>query len=419
MAPVGRVDEHLFRHESGRLVAALTRLFGLHNLALAEDVAQHAFCRALEVWRTHGVPENPSAWLLATAKHRALDLLRRERTARVFAPELSRLLDREAELTSALDDALQPGAIRDEQLRMMFSCCHPQLPEQTQLALMLNVLCGFGAHEIAGALLMGRAAIEKRIVRGKRLLASRQRLFDLSDAEFSERLATVLRALYLLFNEGYHGASRSAAVRPELCEEALRLTALLCEHAPAATPRTLALAALMCLNAARLPARLDEQGELRPWAEQSRASWDQALLERGLTLFERSTGGDELSPYHVEAAIAVAHVSAPSFAETDWSRVIGLYDRLLELATSPVASLARAMAVGERDGAQAGLRALDEIPGRERLRGYLFYPAARGELSLRLGQMSEAARYFREALALCNSDAERRYLQKRLNAAAH
>lgn len=413
-----KVDEHLFRHESGRLVAALTRLFGAHNLALAEDVAQHAFCRALEVWKAHGVPENPSAWLLATARHRALDLLRRERTARVFAPELSRLFDSEGELAGAVDDALRPDALRDELLSMMFSCCHPQLPEPAQLALVLNVLCGFGAHEIASALLTGRAAIEKRIARGKRLLASKQRLFDLSDADFAERLSTVLRALYLLFNEGYHGASRSAAVRPELCEEALRLTALLCEHPPAATPRTLALAALLCLNAARLPARLDAHGDLCPLAEQRRSRWDPELLERGLTLFERSTSGDELSSYHLEAAIAVAHVSAPSFAQINWSTVIDLYDRLLELAPSPVAALARAVAIGERDGAAAGLSALEALDS-ERLRDYLFYPAARGELELRRGQMTAAQRHFRQALALCNSDAERRYLQKRLAAAAH
>jgi RNA polymerase sigma-70 factor (ECF subfamily) len=282
----------------------------------------------------------------------------------------------------------------------------------------LNILCGFGAHEVASALLTGRAAVEKRIVRGKRLLASKQRLFNLSDADFAARLSTVLRALYLLFNEGYHGASRSAAVRPELCEEALRLTALLCEHPPAATPRTLALAALMCLNAARLPARLDAHGELCPLAEQQRSRWDAQLLERGLTLFERSTSGDELSPYHVEAAIAVAHVSAPSFAQMDWSTVISLYDRLLELTPSPVAALARAVAIGERDGPAAGLSALEALDS-ERLRDYLFYPAARGELELRLGRTTAAQQHFRQALALCNSDAERRYLQKRLAAAAH
>jgi RNA polymerase sigma-70 factor (ECF subfamily) len=172
------LNEHLFRHESGRMVAALTRIFGVHNLSLAEDVVQDAFCRALEVWKVRGVPENPSAWLMATAKHRALDVVRRARTARTFAPEMGRLLETEWAIAPVLDEAFAAHTIRDEQLRMMFSCCHPQLPEETQVALILNILCGFGASEIAGAFLAGRAAIEKRISRGKKVLASSKRLFD-------------------------------------------------------------------------------------------------------------------------------------------------------------------------------------------------------------------------------------------------
>ena len=237
------VSDHFFRHESGRLVAALTRVFGVHQLALAEDVTQHAFCRALEVWKVRGIPENPSAWLLATAKHRALDLLRRERTARNFSPELSRQLDREGELSSALDEAFLAGTIRDEQLRMMFSCCHPRLAQEAQIALILNILCGFGATEVASSLLTGLSAIEKRIARGKQTLAESNTLFDLADTEFDARLSTVRHALYLLFNEGYHGAGQSGAIRMELCQEALRLTCLLGEHPPAATPTTKALAA--------------------------------------------------------------------------------------------------------------------------------------------------------------------------------
>src|SRR5918912_2717366 len=182
------------------MVAALTRIFGVHNLALAEDVVQDAFCRALEVWKFRGVPENPSAWLMATAKNRALDVLRRERTARTFAPEMGRLLETEWTLAPVVDEAFADHTIRDEQLRMMFSCCHPKLPEEAQLALILNVLCGFGANEIASALLSGRAAIEKRIARGKKTLAGAKTLFDLKDEEFAARLATVPRALYLLFN---------------------------------------------------------------------------------------------------------------------------------------------------------------------------------------------------------------------------
>ncbi len=203
-------SDHLFRREAGRMVATLTRLFGVHNLALAEDVVQDAFCRALEVWKFRGVPENPSAWLMATAKNRALDVLRRERTARTFAPEVGRLLQSEWTLAPVVEELFGPNAIKDDLLRMMFSCCHPRLPEEAQVALVLHILCGFSLSEIASAFVSTYAAIEKRITRAKKVLATSKRLFDVAaSAEFSARLPAVHRALYLLFNEGYHGVARS------------------------------------------------------------------------------------------------------------------------------------------------------------------------------------------------------------------
>lgn len=409
------LPEQLFRRESGRILAALTRIFGVHNLALAEDVAQDAFCRALEAWQERGLPDNPAAWLMASAKHRALDLVRRERTARRFAPELGRLLDSEWTLVPIIDEAFAPGTIRDEQLRMMFSCCHPRLPEEAQLTLILNILCGFGAPEIAAALLTGRAAIEKRITRGKRALAQAVRLFDLADEEFAVRLGIVLRALYLLFNEGYHGASEQP-VRVELCAEALRLTLLLREHPPAATPTTCALAALMCLHAARLPARLNDVGELSAWLEQDRSQWDSALQQQGLWLFEQAARGDVLSAYHVEAAIAAVHASAERAQDTDWAQVVSLYDQLLEIAPSPVVALNRAIALGQRDGPEAGLAALHVIDGVERLAQYPFYPAALGEFELQCGERARAREQFALALQQARNAAERRFLEKRLQA---
>lgn len=415
-------SEHFFRHESGRLLAALTRLFGVHRLELAQDVAQHALCRALEVWKVRGIPDNPSAWLLATAKHRALDVLRRERTAHGFAPELARLEDQsqaDAELESTVERAFLPSAIRDEQLRMIFSCAHPALPVEAQIALILNILCGFGAGEIASASLEQRAAIEKRISRGKKVLASKRSAFDLSHADLEPRLAAVRQALYLLFNEGYHGASPTGAIRPELCDEAMRLTALLCDYGPTATPTTHALLALMCLNAARLPARVDGAGDLLPLSEQDRARWDAALLDAGLDHFERATSGDALSAFHLEAAIAVAHASAPSFTETDWGRIVDLYDRLMSVAASPVVALNRAIAVGERDGPSSALAELAELENSQRLRAYPFFHATWAELELRTGNYLAARGHFAAALALARSDIERRFLQRRLVAASH
>ena len=408
-------NEHLFRRESGRMVAALARIFGVHNLALAEDVVQDAFCRALEVWKVRGIPENPSAWLMTTAKNRALDVLRRERTARTFAPEMGRMLESEWTLAPAVAEAFEVHAIRDEQLRMMFSCCHPRLPEEAQVALILNILCGFGAGEIAAAFLTGRAAIEKRIARGKKVLAGSKRLFDLADAEFVSRLSAVRRALYLLFSEGYHGASAESAVRAELCREAIRLTLLLLEHPPAATPETNALAALMCLHAARLPARIDAAGDLSALLDQDRSRWDAGLIAQGLALLDRSATGDELTPFHVEAAIAAIHVTAPSFEETNWDAIIELYDRLMRLAPSPVVALNRAIAVGERDGAERGIEELRTIADRDRLDRYPFYPAALAELELRRGDRDAAREHFSAALKLARNETERRFIAKRLS----
>jgi len=251
-------SDHLFRREAGRMVATLTRIFGVHNLAMAEDVVQDAFCRALEVWKFRGVPENPSAWLMAAAKNRALDVLRRQRTAHRFAPELGRLLDSEWTLAPVVEELFAANAIKDDLLRMMFSCCHPQLPEEAQVALILNILCGFSVDEIASAFVSSHAAIEKRITRAKKVLAQSKRLFDTAvPRDFANRLPAVQRARYLLFNEGYHGASPKAAVRTELCHQAVRLAAVLLDHSLGATPASYALSALMCFDAARLPGRTD------------------------------------------------------------------------------------------------------------------------------------------------------------------
>jgi len=407
------LTEHLFRRESGRLVAALTRIFGVHNLALAEDVVQDAFCRALEVWKVRGLPDNPSAWLMTTAKNRALDVIRRDRTARIFAPEMGRLLESEWTTTALVEEAFAPPTIRDEQLRMMFSCCHPRLPEDVQVALVLNILCGFGAQEIAAAFLTSRAAMEKRISRGKKTLGGARRLFDLADDDFTRRLSAVRRALYLLFNEGYHGASAEASVRVDLCNEAIRLISLLSEHAPAATPETHALAALICLHAARLPARLDSAGNLSPLADQDRSLWDMGLAAQGLDHLERSATGHEMTAYHVEGAIAAAHITAPSVDATDWELIVSLYDRLMTIAPSPVVSLNRAIAVAQLNGPEQGLREIAAIAGRDRLDRYPFLPAAMGELELRRGNRGAARDHFRAALALARNPVERRFLEKR------
>ncbi|HEX4441164.1 MAG TPA: sigma-70 family RNA polymerase sigma factor [Thermoanaerobaculia bacterium] len=412
-------SEHLFRRESGRMVAALTRIFGVHNLALAEDVVQEAFCRAAEVWKFRGVPDNPAAWLMATAKNCALDALRRERTARTFAPELGRLVESEWTLAPAVHELFGPNEIKDDLLRMMFSCCSPRLPEEAQVALVLHILCGFSVDEIAAAFVSSHAAVEKRIARAKKVLARSGRLFDVrATAEFSARLPAVHTALYLLFNEGYHGASAESAVRGDLCREAMRLAALLLEHPLGATPTTLALAALMSLNAARLPARIDTDGRLSTLFDQDRSLWDPTLAREGLALLERSASGDEVSGYHLEAAIAAVHAEARRAEDTDWPKIVALYDVLLRIHPSPIVALNRAVAVAQCEGPERGLEEIGAIDQRERLARYPFYAAALGELELRLGRRDDARRHFEDALALARNPAERRFLDRRRAACA-
>src|ERR1700693_4619165 len=411
--------DHLFRREAGRMVAALTRVFGVHNLALAEDVVQDAFCRAVEVWKFRGVPENPSAWLMATAKHRALDILRRQRTARVFAPELERLLESEWTLAPVIEEVFAPGAIKDNLLRMMFSCCHPRLPEAAQVALVLHILCGVSVSEIASAFVSAHAAIEKRITRAKKVLAGSKRLFDVTGADdFSGRLPAVQRALYLLFNEGYHGASPESAVRAELCQEAMRLTGLLLDYPLAAMPATFALSALMCLHAARSPARVDASGNLTSLFDQDRARWDSGLVAEGQRLLDLSATGKELTEYHLEAAIASVHGPAHRSEETDWGRIVSLYDTLMAIRPSPVVALNRAIAIAQHEGPKRGLEEIHSIARSDRLATYPFYFAALGDLELRSGRPQAANEHFRAALAVARNPMERRFLEQRVAVSA-
>jgi predicted RNA polymerase sigma factor len=300
---------------------------------------------------------------------------------------------------------------------MMFSCCHPRLPEESQVALVLHILCGFSVDEIAAAFVSGHAAISKRITRAKQVLAGSKTLFDVAAADdFAARLPAVHRALYLLFNEGYHGASPESAVRVELCQEATRLAALLLEHPLAATPATYALAALMCFHAARLPARIDLFGNLTSLFDQDRAQWNPRLVAEGERLLDLSASGDSLSEYHVEAAIAAVHCAARSTDDTDWAAIVSLYDRLMKIRPSPVVALNRAIAVAQQEGPQRGLEEIHAIADSDRLNSYPFYAAALGELELRSGHREVARDHFRAAQALARNPMERRFLDRRASA---
>jgi RNA polymerase sigma-70 factor (ECF subfamily) len=409
------IEEHFFRHEFGRIVATLTRLFGVSNFALAEDVTQDAFCRAMETWKIRGLPKNPSAWLITTAKNRAVDILRRERTARVSEAGLSRFLESEWTLVPTVEEAFSAHAVKDSQLRMMFSCCDPRLSEEAQIALILHILCGFNVKEIAQAFVSSHAAIEKRITRAKKILAGSTKLFDLADAHLPARLSAVLQALYLLFNEGYHGASPEAAVRMELCQEAMRLVNLLIDQPALVTPQTYALAALMLLNAARLPTRLDGSGNLVSFCEQDRSLWDHTLIAEGQALLDLSASGTELTKYHIEAAIASMHTSAARSEGTDWKQIVSLYDMLMALHPSPVIALNRVIAIAQLDGPERGLQEIGVMDDLDRLSAYPFYPATLGELELRRGNYPVAKVHFSTALSLARNPSERNFLQRRID----
>jgi RNA polymerase sigma-70 factor (ECF subfamily) len=411
--------EHLFRHSKGRMIAALTKVFGVHNIDLAEDVTQEAFKRALETWPIRGVPPDPAGWLMVTARNRALDIVRKEKGIRTFSPEHDLPLQSGWIAESHLDGVLGPAAIKDDELRLMFSCCHTALSEEAQVALILYLLSGFSVGEIASAYVSSTSAIEKRISRSKQVLAKSQALFVISrKEEFENRLPSVQRAIYLLFNEGYHGASPESAVRSQLCHEAMRLADLILAHPFGSQSSTFALAALMSLNAAKLPARLSSKGELTSLHDQDRSEWDSGLIVRGMECLAKSASGEEVTEYHIEALLAANHIAAPSIEATNWESVGALYDQLLILRPSPIVFLNRAIAVGYRDGVGHGLEAIHSIPDRSRLAHYPFYWAAQAEFEMKVGQIEEAREHFLEASKLARNDQERCFFQGRIQSLA-
>ena len=407
-----RLAEHLFRREAGRMVSSLCRVLGVRHLALAEDAVQDALLRALETWKFGRTPANPAAWLMRCARNRAVDLLRRQGTLRRLAGELERALE---EAEPGEEPGAEAPAIPDDELRLMFSCCDPALTTQAQVAVILKYLCGFSVREIAQAFLSGEEAVEKQLFRSRRALEGRGALFEVCDpSQVRERMPAVNAAIYLLFNEGYHGA-HPQAVREDLCHEAMRLGVLL-SRLPGSGPETQALLALFCFLAARLAARLGDDGNLLLLAEQDRGRWDRELVAEGLRRLDLSAEGEALTSFHLEAAIAARHAAAPTFAETDWRSILRLYDLLWRLRPTPVVALNRAIALGMVEGPEAGLRALAGIEGRHRLARYPFLPAAVAEFELRAGRPGRAASQLRTALLLARNAAEEAVLARKLAA---
>lgn len=395
------------------MISTLTRLFGPDHLELAEDVVQESLLQALQQWPYRGVPDNPSAWIVAVAKNRALNVLRREALFRDKAPSL--LGEPEphpgAAAALALDDPFG-----DDQLTMMFMCCHPSLAPEAQVALILKTVGGFSVPEIARAFLLPPATLAQRLVRAKRRLREAGVVFALpAPAVLPGRLEAVLAALYLLFNEGYDAHQGDDLVRRELCAEAIRLAELLAGHPLTCQPKAHALLALLLLQGSRLGARLDGEGRLLRLAEQDRTQWDQAAIRAGLYHLEQAAEGDNLSEYHLQAGIAACHAVASSASATNWSTILMYYEALFALTRSPIVALNRAVALAMVAGPRAGLAALEEIEAQALLPDYYLLPASLADLHQRLGDNARAARYYEAAIRLTQNAAERRFLLKQLD----
>lgn len=406
----GLVD-HLFRREAGRMVAVLTRAFGPAHLDLAEEVVQEALIQALRRWPFHGVPDNPRAWLYRVARNLALDRLRRDTTFRGKEEAIRRTLAADAEP----EEAFLEGEIADDQMRLIFLACHPELPPDARVALTLKTVCGFSVAEIARAFLSQETTVAQRLVRAQRRIRERGIPFEVpAPAELPARLGAVLEVLYLLFNEGYGAHVGDELVRADLCAEAIRLTSHLAELPATDRPVVHALSALLLFQASRLPARVDAEGNLVLLAEQDRSLWDRKLIARAFHHLERAAAGDELTVYHVQAAIAAQHAAAPAAEETDWQAILELYDQLLALDPSPVVALNRAVAVARVEGPRKGLDVLSEIADHPSIARYYLSFATRGELLAEAGEPEAAAAAYRRALECPSSDPERRFLERKL-----
>ena len=410
---ISRLTDHLFRQEAGKLISVLSGIFGINRLQLAEDVVQESLIRALRTWPYTGVPKNPAAWLTQTAKNLALDLIRREKLFHDKEPQIIAFMEQWPSESS--ESPMFENEIRDGRLRLMFACCHPLLPPEAQTALALKTLCGFGVGEIAKAFLTSEAAIAKRLTRARQRIRELHIPFEIpAGDELSNRLDGVLQTLYLLFNEGYKASSGEHLIREELCQEAIRLASLLAEHPTGNRPRTHALIALMLLNAARLPARTDSEGNILRLKEQDRLTWDQTMVARGMFHLSKSADGDELSTYHLQAAIAACHCVATNYESTDWRKILSLYDQLLELDNSPIVALNRTVAVANVHGPAAGIDAVEAIENGEQLRSYYLLYAVLGEFEKQLNHFQAAIDNFRKALELTELTSEQSFLSERL-----
>ncbi len=402
--------DHLFRNEAGKLVATLTRIFGTIHIDLAEDIVQDTLITALHHWSDGNIPENPAAWITQVAKRKVLNELKRAKSSK---NHLANAL-KHIEGSSHIEEVFLSEEIKDSQLRMIFTCCHPQLPVASQMALTLKTLCGFGISEISKALLTRETTIYKRLYRAKQKIRALEISFEVpSGKDLEKRLNSVCLALYLLFNEGYNSSHRPAVISKDLCLEAIRLTQLLVQYFQD-QPKLSALLALMCLHAARFEARTDHHGAIIIFEDQDRSLWNKELISNGMYYLTNASVGKQLTEYHLEAGIAAEHCLSKSFADTDWNSIYHQYEKLYKLKQNPIVLLNLAIIKSQTESTESSLRALEKIADHQPLKDYYLLPMTRGILSLKSGRHAKARDFFKEALKLTRSPQEIAFIKSKL-----
>lgn len=391
----------------------MTKIFGLTNIEIAEDIVQDVLLKALENWKLKGIPQNPSAWLMLAAKNKTLDFLRHRKLEEKYAKQITPLLQSEYTIGTTLNTYFSENEIKDDQLRMMFVCCHEAINEESQIALILKTLCGFSIPEIAKAFLTNETNINKRLYRAKEKFRELDIQFEIpSVAEIENRLDRVLKALYLLFNEGYNSTHNDSLIREDLAAEALRLNIILAQHPSGDIPKTHALLALMYFHGARFSARLDGKGNILLLKEQDRSLWDSEMIQAGIETLEKASEGNVISTYHIEAAIACEHCISKSYDSTNWHNILNYYDGLLAISPSPLIKLNRAVIIAEIRGADAALTELMNI--EQELNSYYLLSATRGDLYFQKKDFPTASKMYKQASSLTSSPVEKKLLQKKI-----
>jgi RNA polymerase sigma-70 factor (ECF subfamily) len=410
-SPANIVD-HFFRHESGRVISLLVKYFGTDQFEKVEDAVQDAMVKAMQVWAYKSVPDNPSAWILRVAKNSLLDQLRRHQNFHDKEASIAA----EIETISSPKEPLLDEALNDGLLKMLFACCHAAIPVERQIVLSLKVLCGFSNQEIARALLKSEAAIAKSYTRARTKLQDHVKELEVpSGAALERSLQTVLKTIYLLYNEGYNAANGQALIKKEVCAEAMRLAMLLIKHPKLESPEVHALMSLMCFQASRFEARIAANGDMINLEDQDRSLWEDALILQGRHHLEVASERQELSEYLIQASIAACHCYARTFAETNWERILMLYDLLIKMNPSNIVKLNRAVALSRVSGAQKGLNAIEQIEIDAPLFNYYLLHAIKGQLCLKLNQSQNALKHYRNAIKLTNNAIEQRYLQRQID----